>query len=135
MLLRVLAVLHVLIAILLFPVTPLLDSFAPLMLIAQLWLIVLAVRMWRRDPNVIRPLHWTHAVFLAADTMLIGFGVWILMAAQGRPGVSHVDGAVGMGAGIVGLIVIAIGMCLALFSTVTLLLTLRLRTAAEIPTE
>jgi hypothetical protein len=135
MLLRVLAVLHVLIAILLFPVTPFSGSFAPLMLIAQVWSIVLAVRMWRRDPNVIQSLLWTHAVLLAADAVLIGYGVWILMAAGGRGDAPHVDSAVGMGIGILGLIVIAIGMCLAVFSTVMLLLASRLRTAAAIPTE
>ena len=121
--LRALAVAHVAIAILLMPLMLFPLTLAPIMLIGPVWAILLARRLWRRDPTVIRALRRTHAVFLAIDALLIWYGIWMLRAAEesARRGGGLLGG--------LGLIPIVIGVFLAVFSTITLLLTLRVRTA------
>jgi hypothetical protein len=120
---RALATAHVVIAILLLPVALLSGLFAPIILIGPVWSMLLARRMWRREPAAIRPLRRTHFVFLAIDAILIWYGVWMLRAAEesARRGGGLLGG--------LGVIPIAIGGCLAVFSTITLLLTVRMRAA------
>ena len=121
--LRVLAAAHVVIAILLVPVALFAGVLAPIFLIGPIWSMMLARRLWRREPEAIRSLRRTHAAFLAIDALLIWYGVWMLKAAEesARRGGGLLGG--------IGVIPIGIGVCLAVFSVVTLLLTSRLRTA------
>jgi len=121
--LRALAVAHIAIAILLIPLTLSASFLAPVFLIGPIWSIMLARRLWRREADVVRPLRRTHVVFLAIDAVLIWYGVWMLKAAEesARRGGGLLGG--------LGLIPIVIGVFLAVFSTITLLLTLRMRAA------
>ena len=121
--LRILAVAHIVIAILLMPLMLFPLTLAPIMLIGPVWAILLARRLWRRDPTVIRALRRTHAVFLAIDALLIWYGIWMLRAAEesARRGGGLLGG--------LGVIPIGLGVFLAVFSAVTLLLTSRMRTA------
>jgi len=121
--LRILAVAHIVIAILLMPLMLFPLTLAPIMLIGPVWAILLARRLWKRDPTVIRALRRTHAVFLAIDALLIWYGIWMLRAAEesARRGGGLLGG--------LGVIPIGLGVFLAVFSAVTLLLTSRMRTA------
>jgi hypothetical protein len=83
---RALAVAHFVIAILLIPVSLFPITLAPIMLLGPAWVILLARRLWRRDPTVIATLRRTHLVFLAIDALLIWYGIWMLKAAVGGPG-------------------------------------------------
>jgi hypothetical protein len=121
-----LAIAHVVIAILLIPLALFPITLAPVMLIGPVWSMLLARRMWRRDPGVIRSLRRTHFVFLAIDAVLIWYGIWMLKAAEesARRGGGLLGG--------LGVIPIGLGVFLAAFSTATLLLTVRV---AVIPAE
>jgi hypothetical protein len=121
--LRALAVAHVAIAILLIPVTLSASILAPIFLIGPIWSTMLARRLWRREPAAIRSLRRTHIVFLAIDALLIWYGFWMLKAAEesARRGGGLLGG--------LGVIPIGLGVFLAVFSSVTLLLTSRIRTA------
>jgi hypothetical protein len=118
--LRALAVAHIAIAILLLPLTLFPLTLMPITLIGPVWSILLARRLWRRDPTVIRALRRTHAVFLAIDALLIWYGIWMLKAAEesARRGGGLLGG--------LGVIPIGLGVFLALFSAVTLLFTSRI---------
>ena len=114
--LRALAVAHVAIAILLIPVTLFPLILMPVMLIGPVWAILLARRLWRRDPTVMRALRRTHVVFLAIDALLIWYGIWMLKAAE--ESAARGGGLLGG----LGVIPIGLGIVLALFSVVTLVL-------------
>ena len=112
--LRILAVAHIVIAILLMPLMLFPLTLAPIMLIGPVWAILLARRLWRRDPTVIRALRRTHAVFLAIDALLIWYGIWMLRAAE--ESAKRGGGLLGG----LGLIPILLGCVLAAFSLMVL---------------
>ena len=114
--LRALAVAHIGIAILLIPLMLFPLTLAPIMLIGPVWAILLARRLWRRDPTVIRAVRRTHVVFLAIDALLIWYGIWMLKAAE--ESAARGGGLLGG----LGVIPIGLGIVLALFSVVTLVL-------------
>ena len=111
---RALAVAHVAIAILLVPLMLFPITLAPIMLIGPAWAILLARRLWRRDPTVIRTLRRTHVVFLVIDALLIWYGVWMLRAAE--ESAARGGGLLGG----LGLIPIGLGALLGCFSILTL---------------
>jgi hypothetical protein len=111
---RALAVAHVAIAILLIPLMLFPITLAPIMLIGPTWAILLARRLWRRDPTVIRTLRRTHFVFLVIDALLIWYGVWMLRAAE--ESAARGGGLLGG----LGLIPIGLGALLGCFSILTL---------------
>lgn len=90
---------------------------APLLLAGPVWAVVLGVRMWQRRPNVGRSLRRTHAAFLAIDALLIAYGMWAL-----RAGAESAARGGGLLSGF-GIIPIALGCGLALFSVIVLVLT------------
>ena len=116
---RVLAVAHIAIAVALMPLTLAGGLAAPLLIAGPVWAIVLGVRMWNRHPNVGAALRWTHVAFLVIDGLLIWYGVWALRAAA--ESAARGGGLLGG----IGLIPIALGCGLALFSAIVLLLTRR----------
>ena len=93
---------------------------APLLIAGPVWAVVLGVRMWKRQPNVGRALRRTHAAFLVIDALLIWYGVWAL-----RAGAESAARGGGLLSGI-GIIPIALGCGLALFSLTVLSLTRKL---------
>ena len=111
---RALAVAHVAIAILLIPLMLFPITLAPIMLIGPVWAILLARRLWKRDPTVIRTLRRTHFVFLVIDALLIWYGVWMLQAAE--ESAARGGGLLGG----LGLIPIGLGALLGCFSILTL---------------
>jgi hypothetical protein len=111
---RALAVAHVAIAILLIPLMLFPLALAPIMLIGPAWATLLARRLWRRDPTVIRTLRRTHFVFLAIDALLIWYGLWMLRAAE--ESAARGGGLLGG----LGLIPIGLGILLGCFSILTL---------------
>jgi hypothetical protein len=111
---RFLAAAHIIIAIVLLPFTIFPLPLAPILASGPIWAIVLGVRMWRRR-DVIRALRRTHYVFLGIDALLIWYGVYMLRAAEA----SAARGGGLMGG--LGIIPIAFGICLALFSLSVLL--------------
>ena len=111
---RALAVAHIAIAIVLIPLSLFPLPLAPIMLIGPVWTILLARRMWRRDPTVIRTLRRTHVVFLVIDAALIWYGLWMLKAAAA----SAARGGGLLGG--IGVIPIGLGIVLGCFSLVTL---------------
>ena len=90
---------------------------APLLLAGPVWAVVLGVRMWKRQPNVGRALRRTHAAFLAIDALLIWYGMWAL-----RAGAESAARGGGLLSGF-GIIPIALGCGLAVFSVIVLALT------------
>ena len=116
---RALAVAHVALAILLIPVALFALTLAPILLMGPVWTMLLARRMWRSDPTVLRTLRRTHAVFLLIDALLIWYGIWMLKAAE--ESAARGGGLLGG----VGVIPIGLGIVLASFSVVTLVLTRR----------
>jgi hypothetical protein len=111
---RALAVAHVAIAVLLIPLMLFPITLAPIMLIGPVWAILLARRLWRRDPTVIDTLRRTHFVFLVIDALLIWYGVWMLRAAE--ESAARGGGLLGG----LGLIPIGLGTLLGCFSILTL---------------
>lgn len=121
--LRVLAVAHIVIALGLIPVAAMALVAAPLFLIGPIWALLLARRMWRRDPTVIRALRRTHVVFLLIDALMIAYGVWMLRAAS--ESAARGGGLLGG----IGIIPIGLGAVLAMFSVITLTCTIVLKPA------
>jgi hypothetical protein len=113
--LRAMAVAHIVIAILLIPLTLFPLTLTPIMLGGPVWVILLARRLWRRDPTVIPTLRRTHFVFLIIDALLIWYGVWMLRAAE--ESAARGGGLLGG----LGLIPIGLGVFLGCFSILTLL--------------
>ena len=90
---------------------------APILIAGPVWAVVLGVRMWKRQANVRRALRRTHAAFLVIDALLIAYGLWAL-----RMGAESAARGGGLLSGI-GIIPIALGCSLALFSVIVLALT------------
>src|SRR5262245_17777071 len=109
-----LAVAHMLIAAALLVLSLLTIWSFPLFLIGPVWAIMLARRMWRRDPTVLRPLRPTHFVFLGSDALMIGYGIWML-----RAGEESAKRGGGLLSGI-GIIPIMLGCVLGTFSLIVL---------------
>jgi hypothetical protein len=114
MMMRALAVAHIAFAIVLIPLCLFPLPLAPIMLIGPVWTILLARRMWKRDPAVLRTLRRTHVVFLAIDALLIWYGFWMLRAAA--ESAARGGGLLGG----IGVIPIGLGIVLGCFSLVTL---------------
>lgn len=121
---RALAVAHVAIAILLIPLMLFPITLAPIMLIGPAWAILLARRLWRRDPTVFRTLRRTHFVFLVIDALLIWYGIWMLRAAE--ESAARGGGLLGG----LGLIPIGLGALLGCFSILTLVVARPLQPSA-----
>ena len=111
---RALAVAHVAIAIVLIPMSLFPLPLAPIMLSGPIWTILLARRLWRRDPTVIGTLRRTHVVFLVIDAILIWYGLWMLRAAE--ESAARGGGLLGG----IGVIPIGLGLFLGCFSLFTL---------------
>ena len=111
---RALAVSHIAIAILLMPLTMFPLTLTPIMLGGPIWTIMLALRLWRRDPTVLPTLRRTHYVFLIIDALLIVYGVWMLRAAE--ESAARGGGLLGG----LGVIPVGLGLFLGCFSVVTL---------------
>ena len=116
---RALAVAHVVIAILLIPVTIFASPLTPLLLSGPAWALWLGRRLWRRDPSVVQAVRRTHYVLLILEGLLIWWGVAALRAAE-----ESAERGGGLLGGF-GLIPITIGVTLAMFSVLTLLWTIR----------
>lgn len=116
---RILAAAHIVIALVLMPLTLAAGLAAPLLLAGPVWAVVLAVRMWKRQPNVGAALRRTQAAFLVIDALLIWYGLWAL-----RMGAESAARGGGLLSGI-GIVPIALGCGLAMFSVVVLLMTWR----------
>jgi hypothetical protein len=115
---RALAVAHILLAILIVPLTLTIPILTALFLIGPIWGIKLGLRMWRREPGLARTIRRTHFAFLVIDGLLIWWGFAMLRAA---------DESAKRGGGLlggIGLYPIGIGIVLALFSVVTLVTTM-----------
>jgi hypothetical protein len=113
-----LAVAHIVIAIVLMLLSVVTIWAFPLFLIGPVWAILLARRMWRRDPTVVRSLRRTHAVFLGIDAVMIAYGVWMLKAAE--ESAKRGGGLLGG----LGIIPIGLGCILAVFSIIVLACTI-----------
>ncbi len=111
---RVLAVGHIVIGLVLLPMTWAGALFAPILMIGPVWGIVLGTRLWKRAPNVVRSLRRTHVVFLLIDALMIWYGVWMLRAAEA----SAARGGGLLGG--LGAIPIGLGIVLAMFSLLSL---------------
>ena len=79
---RVLAILHIAIGILLLPLTLMGAIFAPILMAWPVWGIVLGFRLWKPRPGVFVTLRRTHWVYLVIDALMIYYGVWALEAAE-----------------------------------------------------
>ena len=113
---RALGVAHIVIAVLLLPLTIFPLPFAPIMMIGPVWAIVLGVRMWKRR-DVTTALRRTHYTFLVIDALLVWSGIAMLRAAEA----SAARGGGLLGG--IGLIPLTLGFILAPFSAVVLWLT------------
>jgi hypothetical protein len=112
---RALAVAHVIVAAAVMLLSALTIFAFPLFVIGPIWAIMLAKRMWRGDAAVIQPLRRTHYVFLAIDAVMIAYGFAALKAAEesAKRGGGLLGGF--------GIIPIAIGSVLAVFSIIVLI--------------
>ena len=122
--LRPLAAAHIVIAVLLSPMTLAAGLLAPVFLIGPVWGVMLGVRLWKRAPNVIAQLRRTHAVYLGIDALLIWYGFSALEA-----GARSAARGGGLLSGF-GILPIGLGVFLACFSLLTLVLTGRLKAAS-----
>lgn len=114
---RALAIGHIAIGVLLLPLTLAGGVAAPILIAGPVWGMVLGVRMWKSRTSSLTALRRTHYVFLLIDALLIWYGMWALQAAER---------SAARGGGLLGgfgLIPLGLGMGLACFSLVTLVLT------------
>jgi hypothetical protein len=112
---RALGVFHVLIGVLLLPLVVLFGLvLAPVLLIGPIWGIVLGARMWRPTPDVLAAVRRTHWAYLVVDALLVAYGIFALRAAERSA--AHGGGLLGG----VGLIPLALGIGMAVFSVITL---------------
>ena len=88
---------------------------APIFMGGPIWGIVLGVRLWRSGAEVFGALRRTHWLFLAIDVLLVAYGIFALRAAERSA--AHGGGLLGA----VGLIPLGLGIVMACFSGVTLL--------------
>ena len=117
---RALAVAHIVLAILIAPLTLAAGLLAPVFIIGPAWGAMLGVRLWKHAPNAIAQLRRTHAAYLAIDALLIWYGIWMLEA-----GAASAARGGGLLSGI-GVLPIGLGAFLACFSLFTLAVTWRL---------
>jgi hypothetical protein len=114
---RFLAIAHIIIGALLMPIIVALALVvAPVLLAGPIWGIMLGLRLWRSDLTVTAALRRTHFVYLTIDAVLIAYGVFALRAAER----SAARGGGLLGG--LGLLPLGLGLMLAAFSVITLLL-------------
>jgi hypothetical protein len=118
--LRALAVGHIAIGLLLLPVALVSAGIlAPILMVGPIWGIVLGVRLWRSGSDVFAALRRTHWTFLVIDGLLVAYGIFALRAAERSA--AHGGGLLGG----IGLLPLGLGMTMACFSGVTLVVTRR----------
>ena len=123
---RVLAIGHIAIGVLLLPVVLLFGGIlAPILMIGPVWGIVLGVRLWRSPFERLAALRRTHWMFLLIDGLLVAYGIFALRAAERSA--AHGGGLLGG----IGLVPFGLGMMMACFSGVTLVVTRRSREARD----
>ena len=115
--LRALAVGHIVIGLLLLPVALVSGGvLAPLLMVGPFWGIVLGVRLWRSGVEVFTALRRTHWAFLVIDGLLAAYGIFALRAAER---------SAAQGGGLLGgfgLLPLGLGIVMACFSGVTLVM-------------
>jgi hypothetical protein len=113
--LRIIAIGHIVIGVLLAPVALVFGGIlAPIFIVGPIWGIVLGARLWRSGAEVFAALRRTHWTFLAIDVLLVAYGIFALRAAERSA--AHGGGLLGG----VGLIPLGLGVAMASFSGVTL---------------
>lgn len=113
---RALAVGHIAIGVLLLPLTLGIGIFAPILMAGPVWGIVLGFRLWKPRPGLLSALRRTHYAYLFVDALLIWYGISALQAAER---------SAARGGGLLGgfgLIPLGLGIGLACFSAVTLMI-------------
>jgi len=119
---RILAVLHVIVGVLLLPLTMFFGLFlAPVLLPGPVWVVILGIRLWRPARRVGVLLRRTHFVGVTLAALLCAYGAFALQAAER----SAAAGGGIMGA--FGLIPLGLGVLLGSTSVVSLWLARRLR--------
>ena len=117
---RVLAIGHIAIGVLLLPVALLFGGIiAPILMVGPIWGIILGVRLWRspfEGRDALRRTHWT---FLLIDGLLVAYGIFALRAAERSA--AHGGGLLGG----IGLVPLGLGMMMACFSGATLVVARR----------
>jgi hypothetical protein len=117
---RVLAIGHIAIGVLLLPVALLFGGIiAPILMAGPIWGIILGVRLWRSPFEGRAALRRTHWTFLLIDGLLVAYGIFALRAAERSA--AHGGGLLGG----IGLVPLGLGMTMACFSGVTLAVTRR----------
>jgi hypothetical protein len=115
---RVLGAAHVIVGLLLLPVSMAFGLLlAPILALGPLWIVVLGVLLWRSSARVFTLARRTHIVGTAIAVLLLLHGILALRAAAR----SAAEGGGLLGA--YGLIPIGYGLLLGLLSTVSLILT------------
>ena len=80
---RILGVVHVIVGILLLPLTLFFGLLlAPVLLPGPVWIVMLGIRLWRPTRRVGIWLRRTHLVGVAVAALLCGYGAFALQAAQ-----------------------------------------------------
>ena len=114
---RALSVGHIVIGVLLLPVALLFGGIlAPILMAGPIWGIVLGVKLWQRGTEMFTALRRTHWAFLLIDVLLVAYGIFALRAAER----SAARGGGLLGG--IGLVPLGLGLVLALFSGVTLVI-------------
>ena len=117
---RVLAIGHIAIGVLLLPVALLFGGIiAPILMVGPIWGIILGVRLWRSPFEGRAALRRTHWTFLLIDGLLVAYGIFALRAAERSA--AHGGGLLGG----IGLVPLGLGMMMACFSGVTIVVTRR----------
>ena len=119
---RILGVVHVIVGLLLLPLTLFFGFLlAPVLLPGPIWIVILGIRLWRPSAQVGVLLRRTHWVGLTVAALLCGYGVLALQAAER----SAAAGGGLMGG--IGLIPLALGALLGGTAVISLWLARRLR--------
>lgn len=111
---RVLAIFHIAIGVLLLPLTLGAGIAAPILMAGPVWGIVLGFRLWKPRPGLFGTLRRTHYAYLLVDVLAIWYGISALQAAER---------SAARGGGLLGgfgLIPLGLGIGLACFSVITL---------------
>ena len=117
---RVLAISHIAIGVLLLPAALLFGGIiAPILMIGPIWGIILGVRLWRSPFERRAALRRTHWTFLLIDGLLVAYGIFALRAAERSA--AHGGGLLGG----IGLVPLGLGIMMACFSGLTLVVTRR----------
>ena len=119
---RILGVVHVIVGLLLLPLTLFFGVLlAPVLLPGPVWIVILGIRLWRPSARVGVLLRRTHLVGVAVAALLCGYGAFALQAAQR-------SAAAGGGLlGAFGLIPLGLGALLGVTAVPSLWLARRLR--------